>query len=290
MKNMIKTLGAFLMYCFLPTFGVLAAQQIFNFKYDGTNLHHIIMLNVIADTAFFIIFIILNRDILKKFKPLKGDTIIKRIMNYIITVIIVTILFFIVKIVASIFVTIILDILGLKQIANNQEILELTFKSAPILMTISGVIMAPVVEELIFRGSVRRVIKNKWVFVTVSGLLFGLVHVLKFDLPIFIILILGIFIDQIITSSLSNGKKVGLTACATLVMIVILCLSLQLISGDLVGLIMNLNLSEAINSIVYIAAGVFLAIVYVKYDNIYISIGCHMLNNLISYIILFTLL
>ena len=290
MKNYIKTISSFLIYCFLPTFCVLGLQQLLNFKFDNSNMNHLMYLNVIADVVFFFIFLLLSRDIIKKNAPIKGDTTGKKIINYITTVIICTILFFVIKIVSSILVTIILDMLGLKQVPNNQEMIEILFKSAPFLMTLTGAFMVPVTEELLFRGSIRRVIKNKWVFVTVSGLLFGLVHVLKFDLPIFVLLILGIFVDSIITSSMSKNKKVGLTICTTLVMIVIMALSLHLLSGDLIRLLTNIDLSEAINSLVYISAGVFLAALYVKYDNIYVTIGIHILNNLISYIILFTLL
>lgn len=40
----------------------------------------------------------------------------------------------------------------------------------------ASVLLAPFVEEYIFRGCFRRIIKNKWIFIIVSGLLFGLLH------------------------------------------------------------------------------------------------------------------
>ena len=39
-------------------------------------------------------------------------------------------------------------------------------------------IYAPITEELMFRGIFRKFIKNKWLFIFISGLLFGAAHVL----------------------------------------------------------------------------------------------------------------
>lgn len=50
--------------------------------------------------------------------------------------------------------------------------------NSPILSLISISIIAPISEELIFRKSLQPIIKNKWVYVIVSGLLFGGAHLL----------------------------------------------------------------------------------------------------------------
>jgi len=55
----------------------------------------------------------------------------------------------------------------------NQQVLE----SLPKLFLIpAAVIYAPIVEELIFRGTIRRFIKNDILFIIVSGISFGLLH------------------------------------------------------------------------------------------------------------------
>lgn len=46
-----------------------------------------------------------------------------------------------------------------------------------ILQIILGVIAAPFVEELIFRGLLKKVIKSEKMFIVISSLLFGLIHV-----------------------------------------------------------------------------------------------------------------
>ena len=45
-------------------------------------------------------------------------------------------------------------------------------------------------------------------------------------------------------------------------------------------------INEIINSISYIAMGMYLAYIYAKENNIYINIGVHSLNNILSMIVL----
>ena len=40
----------------------------------------------------------------------------------------------------------------------------------------AAIIWAPIVEELIFRGSLRRFIKNNKIFIVISAVVFGLLH------------------------------------------------------------------------------------------------------------------
>jgi len=57
----------------------------------------------------------------------------------------------------------------------NQQIAE----SLPMLYIIpSSLIYAPLVEELVFRGSLRRLIKNNVLFILISGLSVGIIHTL----------------------------------------------------------------------------------------------------------------
>ena len=62
-------------------------------------------------------------------------------------------------------------------IANNEELVRSSLNSAPIYMWISAVLVAPFFEELMFRLSIKSVFKTKWLFIIISGLLFGLAHV-----------------------------------------------------------------------------------------------------------------
>lgn len=63
-------------------------------------------------------------------------------------------------------------------VANNQENVNNIFGIAPVYMIISAVIFAPIVEETIFRLSIRNFIRNDKLFIFVSGIIFGGLHVL----------------------------------------------------------------------------------------------------------------
>ena len=72
----------------------------------------------------------------------------------------------------------IINILLNNGLSSNEETLRETFNVSPIYIYFSSVIFAPVVEELVFRQSIRNMIPNKIIFILVSGLLFGGLHIL----------------------------------------------------------------------------------------------------------------
>lgn len=61
--------------------------------------------------------------------------------------------------------------------ASNQQAINLMFKNAPIYTFISAVFLAPITEELVFRQALRNIIKNKYLFIFLSGFIFGGLHV-----------------------------------------------------------------------------------------------------------------
>lgn len=62
-------------------------------------------------------------------------------------------------------------------IAQNEEGIRDTMKLAPIYVVFAASIYAPYVEELTFRHSIRKIFKNNVLFILVSGLIFGSMHV-----------------------------------------------------------------------------------------------------------------
>lgn len=61
---------------------------------------------------------------------------------------------------------------------GNEEAIKRMFEVAPIYTFISAVFLAPVIEELVFRLSFRYVIKIDWLFIILSGLTFGSMHII----------------------------------------------------------------------------------------------------------------
>lgn len=62
--------------------------------------------------------------------------------------------------------------------SSNEEAVQTLVNSTPYLMLFTAGILAPIAEELTFRKGVSKLFKNKWIFATFSGLIFGLLHVI----------------------------------------------------------------------------------------------------------------
>ena len=136
-----------------------------------------------------IIIILLYKKCLRKdivlFKLNKKDYI-NKILNYFV-------LFIAIKISSSLITGFLSVILGydLVDSENQSAIISLT-KSAPLMMLISTSILAPIVEEGVFRLSLRKIIDNKTIFILISGLIFGLMHIFPTDLSLYFALIQAI--------------------------------------------------------------------------------------------------
>lgn len=87
--------------------------------------------------------------------------------------------------------------------ANNQIALQNSFNSNPIFIALLAMFYAPIAEELMFRGVFRKFIKNKKIFIIVSGVVFGLMHVIDDSRTlaefsyVFVYSILGIYLAEI---------------------------------------------------------------------------------------------
>lgn len=66
----------------------------------------------------------------------------------------------------------------LKNISANEEAVRSMLVDNPIIMMIQIAILAPLIEEIMFRKSLMPVLKNKWIYALVSGFLFGGAHLL----------------------------------------------------------------------------------------------------------------
>lgn len=61
--------------------------------------------------------------------------------------------------------------------ANNEQMVHKMIKALPIFMVINAGIIGPINEELIFRKGFKNVFTDKWKFILISGIFFGLCHV-----------------------------------------------------------------------------------------------------------------
>ena len=74
--------------------------------------------------------------------------------------------------------SIIISLITGNSISNNEELVRDSINIAPIYMLFSCAIVAPILEEMTFRTALNGLIRNKWIFILTSGLIFGLLHVI----------------------------------------------------------------------------------------------------------------
>lgn len=71
-----------------------------------------------------------------------------------------------------------INLLVPQSIAGNEQAVQQMLDATPILTFISAAVLAPIIEELVFRKSLKDIFKTKWLFVLTSGIVFGLLHVI----------------------------------------------------------------------------------------------------------------
>lgn len=62
--------------------------------------------------------------------------------------------------------------------SNNENTVQLYIKTFPIIALISTSILGPFIEEIVFRKTFKDMIKKPILFILISGVLFGLMHVI----------------------------------------------------------------------------------------------------------------
>lgn len=168
-KNIGKALLIFLLFDYSWIFQLIPVL-IFNLDIEKlSDKTGVVLIGFSSLVLGIILFLIFRKDIIKEFKKFKEafwknfDVGVKCWLFGLVAMIV--------------FNTIIMNVLSGGQ-AANEEAVQSMISSLPGLMLINAGLLAPWNEELIFRKSIRNIFTNKWFYVIVSGLLFGLAHVL----------------------------------------------------------------------------------------------------------------
>ena len=173
MKNILKKIGLFIilfitfiykdLFCVIPL--NLLNKDIQSFSYNTR-----ILFSVIASFVFVLIILFIYRKYLKiKFNDFK-----KNISKYFD----IGIKYWFIGILGmAIFNFLITNFSPIKE-ANNEALVQEMLNQAPLLSFISATILAPIAEEMLFRKSFEDIFKNKILMVFMSGLVFGLLHVI----------------------------------------------------------------------------------------------------------------
>ncbi len=63
------------------------------------------------------------------------------------------------------------------EMATNEQVVRKLLTESPVYMFLAACLIAPIIEEIIFRKTFSDLFKSKWLYITMSGLVFGLLHV-----------------------------------------------------------------------------------------------------------------
>ena len=173
--------------------------------------------------------------------------------------------------------------------SDNQQKLESIIHAAPYFMVISTCLFAALEEELLFRGSIRRTIKNKGVFIAVSGLFFGLLHITDNYILLVLLLLECFALSEIIESKAKTANKVVLSVISVAIFVSIFIGTIIVVHGNLYNYFYSIDPKEIINGITYVTLGCYFASIYAFTNNIYYTIGIHIVTNTIATILLLTL-
>jgi membrane protease YdiL (CAAX protease family) len=131
----------------------------------------IVILSFIMDISLaLILYLIYKKDLKEEFIAFKSnwkEFITKNFKYWYIGLIIMSISNVIINFITS------------NDMANNEEIVRSIINKYPLYGVFSVVIMAPFVEEIVFRKTFKDVIKNKYILMAVCGVAFGLIHVVE---------------------------------------------------------------------------------------------------------------
>lgn len=74
---------------------------------------------------------------------------------------------------------VVINLLSPNKIASNEESIRAMITASPYIMLLNTSVLAPLIEELTFRKAFKDIIDNKWLFVIISGFVFGALHVVS---------------------------------------------------------------------------------------------------------------
>ena len=283
MKNIIKMFCSLLVFFFLQY--IVLVVMVLGLGIDLMTIardnYLLTVLNFANDIAVGVVMLILSWKIIKKgLSSIKGNINVKNAFTFIwdLWVGIASLMIF--KYAAAIVGAILSSLLGIQsEVVENQNLVETLLGSAPAMMIIATCVLAPIVEELVFRGALRDAIENKKVFITVSGLIFGFMHVTQNLFLLLGIVIIGLLVDYVMKH---KDKFKGFCVTEKALYVGVIILYIVLLSSNNSTILLHVNKNEIIGSVVYVSLGWYLAHLYVKKDNIFYPILVHALNNILS--------
>ncbi len=169
LKNIIK-LAILITLFFYRNIFILPIIYIANINVDKISSATEVILSLINNIIFLIITVLMYKNDLKRewkiFRKNMSENVDTSIKYWLIGLA--------VMVVSNIIINF---VLGGGQ-ATNEKGVQKMIDSAPYIMLIEAGLIAPINEELLFRKAFKSIINNKWLFIIISGIVFGYLHVI----------------------------------------------------------------------------------------------------------------
>lgn len=284
-NNIIRLILSFIVFFFTSYVSIIFLRYVLHFDLTNIKPSGLATLDCAISFIITISLMVIFNGVLKESIEKTRSKYKGTITNFLLAIVVGYLVLNAMQILSSYISSLLFLITGIEeQVANNQATIEELLKSAPLMMIISSCVFAPIEEELLFRGGIRKCIKNKKVFIACSGLIFGLMHVTDSIVFIGELLLLGVVIDYILGDSNKNKEeKVRLSVMSVVLILILFMPFYYFLHGNLINAILNLEASEVIGSVTYVLMGLTLAYLYINNDeNIFENIGIHAANNIIA--------
>lgn len=167
-KKIVKNILIFLSY-FMYHYIFIAILLMFNINYEDFNIFQRLIFIFVSDIIYVMtIFYLLKDEIIKDLKDFK-----KKYKYYLSK-------YFVIYAFGVILMGIsnkILYYITRQELSGNETSIRNLLDKYPFYMVFSAVLFAPIVEEIIFRKTVRNVFNKKYLYILMSGLIFGVLHI-----------------------------------------------------------------------------------------------------------------
>lgn len=164
-----KGLLTFLIFYFSSYLQVIPIA-LFNIDVKNYTASDLAIVNTFTDLILVLILIILYfKELKKEFKTFKKNWKLSMDTSF---------KYWFIGLMIMCISNIVIGIITNLNTSSNEQAVQTLVSSTPYLMLFTAGILAPIAEELTFRKGVSKIFKNKWVYATASGLIFGLLHVI----------------------------------------------------------------------------------------------------------------
>lgn len=166
--KIIKLILIFLLFYYI-NYGVYIPMGLLKITKADLNGSAIVILNAFTDIILlFLLFLIYRKDLIKDWDKFRANPIDNLDSG---------IKYWFVGLLGMIITNVIINLLFTTGGPGNEKTVQSMITNLPWLMLIDAGIIGPFIEEIVFRKTFKDAIKNKWLFVLLSGFIFGGLHV-----------------------------------------------------------------------------------------------------------------